>query len=139
MGVIDGGTVASPRRAAAHRLTAGGLDRARADRRRLRRAGVVAAVALPACVLLATSGVLGSYASQVVDDAAQLGGALFASWACWSTWRRDVRQGRPVGARLWRVLLFVGITGWACGQGVWSWYQLVENRPLPSLSLADVG
>ena len=140
MGVIGGRIAASYRRGApAHRLKTPDLDRSSDDRRRLRRAALAAAVALPACVLLATSGVLGSYASQVIDDGAQLGGALFASWCCWSTWRRDLRVGRPPGAWLWRSLLFIGITGWACGQAIWSWYQLVENRPLPSPSLADVG
>src|SRR4051794_3456256 len=102
-------------------------------------AAVVAAVVLPVCVLLATSGVLNSYAAQVVDDAAQLAGAVFAAWCCWSTWRRDRRDGRPAPARAWRLLLLVGVSGWACGQGVWSWYQLVGDRPLPSPSLADVG
>ena len=107
--------------------------------RRLRIAAVVAAVVLPACVLLATSGVLDSYAAQVVDDAAQLGGAVFAAWCCWSTWRRDGRDGRLAPARAWRLLLLVGVSGWAFGQAVWSWYQLVGDRPLPSPSLADVG
>jgi diguanylate cyclase (GGDEF)-like protein len=109
------------------------------QRRRLRTAAIVAAVVVPACVLLATSGVLDSFYSQLVDDAAQLGAAVFASWCCWSTWRRNVRDGRPRSVWLWRLLLFVGITGWACGQALWSWYQLVGNDPLPSPSLADVG
>ena len=133
------GTLNPGRISARQVVRVGGIDRRIADRRRLRRAAVGAAVVLPACVLLATSGVLGPYASQAVDDAAQLGGAVFASWCCWSTWRRDVREGRTAGVWLWRLLLFVGITGWACGQGVWSWYQLVGDRPLPSPSLADVG
>ncbi len=140
VGVIDGRGAGPRRRAApAHRLRSTGPGAPPGQDRRLRRAAIVAGVAVCACVLLATSGVLGAYASQVVDDGAQLGGALFASWCCWSTWRRDVRDGRPPGVWLWRLLLFVGVTGWACGQGAWSWYQLVEGQPMPSPSLADVG
>ena len=134
------GTLNPGRISARQVVRVGGIDPRIADRRRLRRAAGGAAVVLPACVLLATSGVLGPYASQAVDDAAQLGGAVFASWCCWSTWRRDVpRRAHGPESGLWRLLLFVGITGWACGQAVWSWYQLVGDRPLPSPSLADVG
>jgi diguanylate cyclase (GGDEF)-like protein len=142
VGVIDSplrGRRPPRRRAApAHRLglTAGVAPD---SSRRLRIIAAVAVLAVSACALVATSGVLDAYASQVVDDAAQMGGALFASWCCWSTWRRDVHAGRPRGVWLWRLLLFVGVTGWAFGQAVWSWYQLVGGQPLPSPSLADVG
>ncbi|MGZ4602990.1 MAG: putative bifunctional diguanylate cyclase/phosphodiesterase [Kineosporiaceae bacterium] len=98
-----------------------------------------AAIAVPACVLLSTTGILDAYPSQAVDDASQLGAAVFAAWWCGWTWLRDRRAGRRRDAWLWRALLFVGVTGWAFGQAVWSWYQLVAGRHLPSPSLADVG
>ena len=41
--------------------------------------------------------------------------------------------------RRWRLLIAVGMACWTAGQLVWSWYQLFENRGLPSPSLADVG
>ncbi len=122
VGVIEGNR--GPRRRAASRH---------------RRVMTAAAVAVPVCVLVVTSGVLGSYGSQVLDDGAQLAGALFATACCWSTWRRGGSAGRFAPARVWRLLLAVGIGGWACGQALWSWYQLVEGRLLPSPSLADVG
>jgi diguanylate cyclase (GGDEF)-like protein len=99
----------------------------------------VSAVLVPLSVLLAVSGALGRTPSQWVDDLAQLGGGAFAAWAYGRTWAASRRRGRPRGSRTWRALLFVGIAGWTCGQAVWSWYQLVADRPIPSPSLADVG
>ncbi|HYY09999.1 MAG TPA: EAL domain-containing protein [Kineosporiaceae bacterium] len=112
---------------------------AREDGRALRLAATVAAVAVPACVLLSTVAGLGDWAEQAVDDGAQFAGAVFAAVCCWGTWRRSLQARRGPSSWLWRLLLAVGITGWACGQALWSWYQLVEGRPLPSPSLADVG
>lgn len=41
--------------------------------------------------------------------------------------------------RWWRLLIAVGMAGWTGGQVIWSWYQLFDDRGLPSPSLADVG
>ncbi|HVN11075.1 MAG TPA: bifunctional diguanylate cyclase/phosphodiesterase [Kineosporiaceae bacterium] len=105
----------------------------------LRVAAVGAAVAVPGCVLLSTTGILDTYRSQVVDDVSQLTAAVFAAWCCGWTLLRDRRAGRGPDTWRWRALLLVGVTGWAFGQAVWSLYQLVAGRPLPSPSLADVG
>jgi diguanylate cyclase (GGDEF)-like protein len=98
-----------------------------------------AAVLVPVSVLLATSGALSDELSQVVDDAAQLAAGAFATWSCAWTWRRARRAGTPRGLVAWRVLLLLGMAGWTLGQLVWSWYQLVAHRDIPSPSLADVG
>jgi hypothetical protein len=90
-------------------------------------------------VLLDTTGLLGGDGSQLLDDAAQLVAGAFAAVACGMTWRRAVASGGSRQTWLWRALLFLGMTGWTCGQLIWSWYQVVEHRPLPSPSLADVG
>lgn len=100
---------------------------------------VTSAVAVSAVVLLATTGVLGESWSQVVDDLGQLAAGLFAAASCGITWRTAVRAGQTRSAWLWRGLLFLGTFGWTCGQAIWSWYQLVAHRELPSPSLADVG
>ena len=31
------------------------------------------------------------------------------------------------------------MAGWTVGQACWSWYQVVEDTPLPSPSVADLG
>jgi signal transduction histidine kinase len=41
--------------------------------------------------------------------------------------------------RRWRLLIAVGMSCWTGGQVMWSWYQLLDDRGLPSPSLADVG
>ncbi len=99
----------------------------------------IAPVLVGVSVLLATSGALSGPASQFLDDLAQLGGGVFAAWACAWTWLRSRRLGRPRNQRTWRALLFVGVAGWTCGQAIWSWYQLFADEPIPSPSAADVG
>ncbi len=98
-----------------------------------------ASVWTPLVVVLSTSGVLDGQRSQVVDDVGQLIAGAFGAACCGVTWRRGVRAGRVRSSWLWRGLLCVGMAGWTCGQGVWSWYQVVAGRELPSPSLADVG
>jgi diguanylate cyclase (GGDEF)-like protein len=98
-----------------------------------------AAVLVPVSVLLATSGAVSVDISRVVDDIAQIAAGVFAAWSCAWTWRRARRSGTPGGLLAWRVLLFFGTAGWTCGQLVWSWYQLVGDRDIPSPSLADIG
>jgi diguanylate cyclase (GGDEF)-like protein len=69
-----------------------------------------------------------------VDDALQLGAGLAALVCGWLAARRV--HGPQ---RWWRLMIMLGMAGWSCGQIVWSWYQLIEQRGLPSPSLADVG
>jgi len=99
----------------------------------------MAAVLVPVSVLLATSGALDETLSMVVDDGAQLAAGVFAAWSCAWSWRRARRAGSPRGQQAWRLLLLLGTAGWTCGQLVWSWYQVVAHRDIPSPSLADVG
>ncbi|GLY34378.1 GGDEF-domain containing protein [Amycolatopsis sp. NBRC 101858] len=69
-----------------------------------------------------------------VDDAMQLSAGVGAV-VCGVLVARRVRGHQ----RWWRVLVAAGMAGWSLGQCVWSWYQLVDGRGLPSPSLADVG
>jgi diguanylate cyclase (GGDEF)-like protein len=69
-----------------------------------------------------------------VDDAMQLSAGVGAV-VCGVLVARRVRGHQ----RWWRVLVAIGMTGWSLGQCVWSWYQLIDGRGLPSPSLADVG
>ena len=41
--------------------------------------------------------------------------------------------------RTWRWLMAIGMAGWSIGQLLWSWYQIVHHRQLPSPSPADIG
>jgi diguanylate cyclase (GGDEF)-like protein len=69
-----------------------------------------------------------------IDDAMQLSAGV-AAVVCGCLLARRVRGHQ----RWWRALIALGMTGWSLGQCVWSWYQLVDGRGLPSPSLADVG
>ncbi|MBE1501654.1 diguanylate cyclase (GGDEF)-like protein [Amycolatopsis lexingtonensis] len=69
-----------------------------------------------------------------IDDAMQLSAGI-AAVVCGVVVARRVRGHQ----RWWRVLVAIGMAGWSLGQCVWSWYQLVDGRGLPSPSLADVG
>ncbi|MEV6648755.1 EAL domain-containing protein [Amycolatopsis sp. NPDC051371] len=69
-----------------------------------------------------------------IDDAMQLSAGV-AAVVCGVLVARRVRGHQ----RWWRVLVAVGMAGWSLGQCVWSWYQLIDGRGLPSPSLADVG
>jgi diguanylate cyclase (GGDEF)-like protein len=80
------------------------------------------------------AGLLAAYPTQVIDDAAQLAGALATVVCCLWTARRYTG-----GQRAWRLWLALGMTFWSFGQVVWSWNQLFADRPLPSPSLADAG
>ena len=104
-----------------------------------RRVAVLAALVVTAAAVLCSTSLLDDDTAQLVDDVGQLAGGVFATVCCGVTWRRAVRAGRPRHAWLWRLLLGLGTLGWTLGQAVWSWYQLVAQRALPSPSLADVG
>ncbi len=69
-----------------------------------------------------------------IDDAMQLSAGV-AAVVCGVLVARRVRGHQ----RWWRVLVALGMAGWSLGQCVWSWYQLIDGRGLPSPSLADVG
>jgi diguanylate cyclase (GGDEF)-like protein len=94
--------------------------------------GLVAVVA--ALVAVNGAAIFGDRIALWVDDALQLGTGLTAAVCGFVVARRYTGP-----QRWWRLLIAVGMAGWSGGQLVWSWYQLIENRGLPSPSLADVG
>jgi diguanylate cyclase len=100
-------------------------------------AGVLVTLTL-AVVALASTGVLDPVASEAVNDLGQLVFGAVAATFCWRTWRAAAGEGQGSG-RVWRLLLFLGMAGWTCGQAVWSWYQIFGGRDIPSPSLADIG
>ncbi len=68
------------------------------------------------------------------DNLTELGIAVIAAGCC--AWRATRTSGRSRTS--W--LLLAGATGgWACGQAIWSYYELVSNHPTPFPSIADVG
>ena len=93
-----------------------------------------AVVAVVATVGLGQAGLLDEFATQAIDDAAQLAGALATVVCCLWTARRY--QG---GQRAWRLWLALGMASWSGGQVIWSYSQLFADQPLPSPSLADAG
>lgn len=102
-----------------------------------RRFGVTAAVVLgtaAAASLAASFDVVTGDAAVALDDLAQLATGLFATGACWWSARRASGPDR-----VWRVLMGLGMFGWSIGQSLWTWYQLVEGRAVPSPSPADAG
>ncbi len=70
----------------------------------------------------------------LLSDGAQLAAALLASAGCAVGSRRC--GGRQRRAWMW---LAAGSACWAAGQAVWSYYEVVLDRPVPFPSLADVG
>ncbi|WP_238598868.1 GGDEF domain-containing protein [Saccharothrix sp. ALI-22-I] len=70
----------------------------------------------------------------VLDDLAQLATGLLATGCCWWTARRVTGPDRR-----WRLVTGLGMAGWSTGQALWTWYQLVERRAVPSPSPADAG
>ncbi|NUT47352.1 MAG: GGDEF domain-containing protein [Saccharothrix sp.] len=102
-------------------------------RRFARVAAVVLALATAASVAASFDVVTGD-AAVALDDLAQLGTGLFATGCCWWTARRTSGPDRR-----WRIATGLGMAGWSTGQALWTWYQLVERRAVPSPSLADAG
>ncbi|WP_367128882.1 diguanylate cyclase [Saccharothrix sp. HUAS TT1] len=96
-------------------------------------AAVVLALAAAASVAAGFDVVEGG-AAVVLDDLAQLATGLFAAGCCWWTARRTSGPDRR-----WRLATGLGMLGWSTGQALWTWYQLVERRAVPSPSLADAG
>lgn len=73
-------------------------------------------------------------AAVVLDDLAQLSTGLLATTCCWWTARRVTGPDRR-----WRVAMGCGTFGWSVGMALWTWYQVIEDRAVPSPSLADAG
>ena len=103
----------------------------RAHGPRLAAALAPAALAVVAVVLL--TGVAGS-ADVAVDDLTQLLAALGATLACARAARRATGRRRQA----W-LALAVGCGGWAAGQAVWTWYELVRGVTTPFPSPGDIG
>jgi diguanylate cyclase (GGDEF)-like protein len=92
----------------------------------------VAGVAFAACLI---GGWGGESTVRVVATLGLLAFAVFAA-ACSGLAARSAR-GRQRSAWIW---LTVGLSGWALGEAIWAYYQLVlrmEQAPFPSV--ADVG
>jgi diguanylate cyclase len=98
------------------------------------RALLAIAVIVAAVIILDSSGVLPSLPSQLIDDLGQLAAATFACVSCAVVSRRV--QGIE---RTWRVLVAIGMGGWAAGQLIWTWYLVARDRGLPSPSPSDIG
>jgi diguanylate cyclase (GGDEF)-like protein len=75
-----------------------------------------------------------AHVARYVDDLGQLVGAALAA-GC-SFWAAHRSQGRL--RRSW-IAIGIGAAGWAAGEVVWSYYELVDNTQTPFPSLADVG
>ena len=74
----------------------------------------------------------GSFATRAVDDISSLSGILFA--ALCSAWAARSARGRVRHG--WRAMT-AGLLGWAIGEVIWSYYELVlgyEQSPYPSLA-----
>jgi diguanylate cyclase (GGDEF)-like protein len=73
-------------------------------------------------------------AARAVDDVGQLMAAALAAGCCWRQARRSTGQLR----RSWQ-LLAAATGSWACGEAVWSYYELLNRRETPFPSAADAG
>jgi hypothetical protein len=94
-------------------------------------AGAFVATAVVVAAAIAPSD---KYTARVIDDLAQLVGALGAVGCCLWTARRT--RGTD---RTWRILMAIGMAGWSVGQGLWTYYRAFDQRAVPSPSLADIG
>jgi diguanylate cyclase (GGDEF)-like protein len=77
---------------------------------------------------------LGETPTLLISNGGQLLAAVLASAGCATAARRTHHQRRKAWA--W---LSAGTGAWAAGQAVWSFYEVVLDRPVPFPSLADVG
>ena len=77
---------------------------------------------------------LGSFAILVISDGGQLVAAAAAAVGC----AYAARRSRPAHRAGWW-LIAVGTGGWATGQLVWSYYEVVLDEEVPFPSLADAG
>jgi signal transduction histidine kinase len=102
----------------------------------VRRNSATIGLAAVVAVLVVVNGFepFGQRAASWVDNLLQLSAGVTAAVCGFAVARR---YNGP--QRWWRLLTAVGMTCWSGGQVMWSWYQLFDNRGLPSPSLADVG
>jgi diguanylate cyclase len=91
---------------------------------------VVATVAFGATVALTGD----SWVGSAVSDFGQLAAATAGAVGC----ARAARRCPPEWRRSW-LWLAVATGGWAAGQAVWTYYELVAGREVPFPSLADLG
>jgi diguanylate cyclase (GGDEF)-like protein len=95
-------------------------------------AGLVGGVAAVTVILLSGLG-----GQDVVRDVADISEMVFAGAAAGTVgWRARQTTGKT---RLSWAALATGCGGWALGEAVWSWYELVVGRETPFPSVADVG
>jgi diguanylate cyclase len=92
--------------------------------------GLVAAAVVVAAAISPTD----RYTARVIDDLAQLVGAIAAVGCCLWT----ARQARG-SDRSWRILMAIGMVGWTVGQGLWTYYRTFDLEGVPSPSPADIG
>jgi PAS domain S-box-containing protein len=97
-------------------------------------AGSVAAGILALDVAWVRSGWGGALATQAFSDLISVFTAGAAALLCWAASRRD--RGRI--RRGW-FMLGLGMASWSAGELLWSWYEVVQQRPVPFPSAADVG
>ncbi|MFI9005611.1 diguanylate cyclase domain-containing protein [Actinosynnema sp. NPDC053489] len=102
--------------------------------RRFAATAAVVLVTATAASVAASFDVVGGWAAVAVDDLAQLATGLLATGCCWWTARRATGPDRR-----WRLAAGFGAACWSTGQALWTWYQLVERRAVPSPSPADAG
>ncbi len=102
-----------------------------------RRFGITAVLVLAlatAASVAASFDLVTGDAAVALDDLAQLATGLLATGSCW--WSARKAHGPD---RAWRVVMGCGMLGWSIGQSLWTWYQLIEERAVPSPSPADAG
>ena len=90
---------------------------------------VPAAAIAVALALLSTD----SYAARAVDDLATVVAAGLATAGCALAARRQTYARRS-----WQWLT-IGAVLLTVAEGIWSWYELVLRRDVPSPGLADIG
>jgi diguanylate cyclase (GGDEF)-like protein len=76
----------------------------------------------------------GVHLTRTIDDVAEMvAAALAAAGGCWRAVRATGRQRASWG------LLAAGCAGWAIGEAIWCYYELLAGRDTPFPSLADAG
>jgi diguanylate cyclase (GGDEF)-like protein/PAS domain S-box-containing protein len=79
---------------------------------------------------------LGIGGHQMALDVSDLGTAVAALVAARSCRRAAKRAADRALRRVW-ILVGLSALSWGVGRAIWSWYELVERRPVPFPSAAD--
>jgi hypothetical protein len=87
-------------------------------------------VAFVVCISFSVGG---AWFANAVDDLGELVAALVAAGACAAASRRVGSSRRGWSLMAWSSL------SWACGEAIWSYYDLIRGVELPSPSAADLG